>query len=125
MRLTVYQLEHSPYCIPITRSLGALGLPFVTRNKERKFGPGCEERWELERPALQTEAERLLSPFDLALAHRPFLFDDQPIFSDFALFGVLGNLTYREYNSLPASLTKLAGWFERMRTFQYEPSAEN
>jgi len=37
----------------------------------------------------------------------------------------LGNLTYREYNSLPASLTKLAGWFERMRTFQYEPSAEN
>jgi glutathione S-transferase len=76
-------------------------------------------------PGLQTEAERLLSPFDLALAHRPFLFDDQPIFSDFALFGVLGNLTYREYNSLPASLTKLAGWFERMRTFQYEPSAEN
>ena len=226
MCLTVYQLEHSPYCIPITRALGALGLPFVTRNvsnadrreiieitngayyqvpvlshdgkvifessassidvaryvdrsfaggrlfppaweglqrvvipyiednvesvtfklvdplyvrgigdpveramvrrhKERKFGPGCEERWELERPGLQTEAERLLSPFDLALAHRPFLFDDQPIFSDFALFGVLGNLTYREYNSLPASLTKLAGWFERMRTFQYEPSAEN
>jgi glutathione S-transferase len=226
MRLIVYQLEHSPYCIPITRALGALGLPFVTRNvsnadrreiieitngayyqvpvlfhdgrvifesspssidvaryvdrsfaggqlfppaweglqrivipyiednvenvtfklvdplylrgigdpveramvrrhKERKFGPGCEERWELERPALQTEAERLLSPFDLALAHRPFLFDDQPIFSDFALFGILGNLTYREYNSLPASLAKLAGWFERMQTFQYEPSAEN
>ena len=97
----------------------------VRRHKERKFGPGCEERWEQERPALQTEAERLLSPFDLALAHRPFLFDDQPIFSDFALFGVLGNLTYHEYNSLPASLTKLAGWFERMRTFQYEPSAEN
>ena len=57
----------------------------VRRHKERKFGTGCEERWELERPALQTEAERLLSPFDLALAHRPFLFDDQPIFSDFAL----------------------------------------
>ena len=32
MRLTVYQLEHSPYCIPITRALGALGLPLVTRN---------------------------------------------------------------------------------------------
>jgi len=32
MRLTVYQLEHSPYCIPITRALGALGLSFETRN---------------------------------------------------------------------------------------------
>ena len=226
MRLTVYQLEHSPYCIPITRALGALGVPFVTRNvsnadrreiieitngayyqvpvlchdgkvifesspssidvaryldrsfasgrlfppaweglqrivipyiednvesvtfklvdplylraiedpveramvrrhKERKFGPGCEERWERERPALQTEAERLLSPFDLALAHRPFLFGDKPVFSDFALFGVVGNLTYHEYNSLPTSLTKLGDWFERMRTCQYEPTVEN
>ena len=32
MALTVYQLEHSPYCIPITRALGALGLQFVARN---------------------------------------------------------------------------------------------
>ena len=32
MRLTVYQLEHSPYCIPITRALGASGLPFEIRN---------------------------------------------------------------------------------------------
>ena len=28
MNLTVYQLEHSPYCIPITRALGALGVPW-------------------------------------------------------------------------------------------------
>ena len=226
MNLTVYQLEHSPYCIPITRALGALGVPFATRNvsnadrrevieltrggyyqvpvlshgaevvfesspssidvaryvdrlfaggrlfppareglqritipyieenvesvtfklvdphylraiedpveramvrrhKERKFGPGCEDRWEREKPALQKEAERLLSPFDLTLAHTPFLFGDTPIFSDFALFGILGNLTYREYNSVPAPLTNLAGWFTRMRTFQYEPSAGN
>jgi glutathione S-transferase len=224
MPLIIYQLEHSPYCIPITRALGALGKPFATRNvsnadrreiieitdgayyqvpvvshdgkvifessptsidvaryvdrsfasgrlfpagseglqrivipyiednvesvtfklvdpiylreiedpveramvrrhKERKFGPGCEERWERDRPGLQTEAERLLTPFELALAHRPFLFGDQPIFSDFALFGVLGNLTYRQYNSLPATLKNLARWFERMRTFQYEPAA--
>jgi glutathione S-transferase len=226
MRLTVYQLEHSPYCIPITRALAALGVPFATRNvsnadrreiieltggayyqvpvishggevifesspfsidlarnvdrafgggrlfppyweglqrivipyiednvesitfklvdplylrdiedpveramvrrhKERKFGPGCEERWQQERPALQAEAERLLSPFDLALTNKPYLFDDKPIFSDFALFGVLGNLTYRQYNSLPASQKNLADWFERMRTFHYEPDSEN
>lgn len=97
----------------------------VRRHKERKFGPGCEEHWEQQRPALQAEAERLLLPFDLALANRPFLFDDKPIFSDFALFGVLGNLTYRQYNSLPASLTNLADWFEGMKTFQYEPGPGN
>jgi glutathione S-transferase len=97
----------------------------VRRHKERKFGPGCEERWQQERPALQAEAERLLSPFDLALTNKPYLFDDKPIFSDFALFGVLGNLTYRQYNSLPASQKNLADWFERMRTFHYEPDSEN
>ena len=224
MHLTVYQLEHSPYCIPITRALGALGVPYAIRNvsngdrrevieltkgayyqvpvlsydaevvfesspssvdvaryverkfgggrlfparweglqrivipyienevesitfklvdplylreiqdpiehamvrrhKERKFGPGCEERWERERPLLQVEAERLLLPFDLTLANRPFLFDDDPVFSDFALFGVMGNLTYHQYNSLPASQRNLADWFERMKAFQYGPDA--
>ena len=32
MSVTVYQLEHSPYCIPITRALAALGVTFATRN---------------------------------------------------------------------------------------------
>ena len=32
MRLTIYQLEHSPYCIPISRALGALGVEFDERN---------------------------------------------------------------------------------------------
>ena len=32
MPLRIYQLEHSPYCIPITRALGALNVPFETQN---------------------------------------------------------------------------------------------
>ena len=64
-------------------------------------------------------------PFDLTLANRPFLFDDDPVFSDFALFGVLGNLTYHQYNSLPASQRNLADWFEKMKAFQYGPEAGN
>ena len=221
MRLTIYQLEHSPYCIPISRALEALGLEFeernvangdrreiieltngayyqvpvlvhdgeaifessptstdvaryvdkrfavgrlfpspfeglqrivipyiedhvesvtfklvdpfylrdlddpieramVRRHKERKFGPGCEEHWMLQHDALFREAERLLEPFDISLAQQSFLFGDAPIYSDFALFGVLGNMTYRHYNSLPASLTNLRGWFEKMRTFKFD-----
>jgi glutathione S-transferase len=221
MRLTIYQLEHSPYCIPISRALGALGLEFEERNvangdrreiieltngayyqvpvlvhdgeaifessptsidvaryvdkrfaggrlfpsefeglqrivipyiednvesvtfklvdpfylrdiedpiersmvrryKERKFGPECEEHWMLQHDALFSEAERLLEPFDISLARQSFLFGDAPIYSDFALFGVLGNMTYRHYNSLPASLANLRGWFEKMRTFKFD-----
>jgi glutathione S-transferase len=221
MRLTIYQLEHSPYCIPISRALGALGLEFEERNvangdrreiieltngayyqvpvlahhgkvifessptsidvaryvdktfaggrlfpsefeglqrivvpyiednvesvtfklvdpfylrdiedpieramirrhKERKFGPGCEEHWMQQRDALFSEAERLLQPFEISLSRGSFLFGDAPIYSDFALFGVLGNMTYRHYNSLPTSLPNLGGWFERMRTFKFD-----
>ena len=43
--------------------------------------------------------------------------------SGIALFGVLGNLTYHQYNSLPASQRNLADWFERMKAFQYGPDA--
>ena len=221
MRLTIYQLEHSPYCIPISRALDALGVGFEVRNvvngdrreiieltngayyqvpvlahdgkvvfesspasidvaryvdetfaagrlfpteyeglqrivipyvednvesvtfklvdpfylrdiedpiertmirrhKERKFGPGCEEHWMQQHKALLSEAERLLNPFDITLASRSFLFGDAPIYSDFALFGVLGNMTYRNYNSLPTSLANLRGWFETMRTFKFD-----
>jgi glutathione S-transferase len=28
--LTIYQLSHSPFCIPVTQALTALGVPFVT-----------------------------------------------------------------------------------------------
>jgi glutathione S-transferase len=74
----------------------------------------------LQHDALFGEAERLLEPFDISLARQSFLFGDAPIYSDFALFGVLGNMTYRNYSSLPASLVKLRGWFEKMRTFKFD-----
>ena len=32
MNLTVYQMPHSPYCIPITRALEALGVGFDVLN---------------------------------------------------------------------------------------------
>ena len=92
----------------------------IRRHKERKFGPGCEEHWMQQRDALFREAERLLEPFDISLSTRSFLFADAPIYSDFALFGVLGNMTYRNYNSLPTSLTNLRGWFEKMRAFKFD-----
>ncbi|MFZ4683026.1 MAG: glutathione S-transferase family protein [Terrimicrobiaceae bacterium] len=220
MGVTVYQFEHSPYCIPITRALEALGVAFavhnvsnadrseiirltdgkyyqvpvlghdgkiiyesspvstdvahyvdatfakgrlfpaaheglqrivvdhlenevegvtfrlvdppylrsitdpaervmIVRHKERKFGAGCVEAWAAQRAELSEAAKTLLEPYDLTLRHSPFLFGETPVYADFALFGILGNLTYRDYNPLPNGLDALGQWFARMQTFRF------
>lgn len=220
MSLTVYQFAHSPYCIPITRALDALGVSFqiknisnadrgeiikltggayyqvpvlehdgkviyessadstdvaryvdatfgsgrlfpaeneglqrllvahiendiesvtfrlvdppylagikdvvertmIIRHKERKFGRGCVEAWAAQRENLLEETRSLLEPYDLMLRHRPFLLDSKPLYTDFALFGVLGNLTYRGYNTLPNGFDALADWFARMNVLRF------
>jgi glutathione S-transferase len=72
------------------------------RHKERKFGKGCVERWKAEADALRAELEGLLSRSDARLAHAPHLFGEAPVYADFALYGIIGNLTYRNINTLPA-----------------------
>jgi glutathione S-transferase len=220
MSITVYQFPHSPYCIPVTQALTALGVPFEVRNtpngdrrelieltgggsyqvpvlkhgervifeptpdairipryldeewgngrlfpaeleglqgiliphieddvegitfkltdphylasltdpvervmvlrhKERKFGPGCEERWLADRESLTAQAAAILRPFDQILAHRPWLLADAPVYTDFLLFGILGNLTWEGHNALPAGQKHLADWVERLRAFRY------
>lgn len=220
MSVTVYQLEHSPYCIPITRALDALGVAFETRNvpngnrgeiitltggayyqvpvlvhddrvihesspvstdiahyvdktfaegrlfpkeheglqrivighiendvesvtfklidpyyvaslsdpvdrmmvirhKERKFGVGCEEAWAAGQDELLQAAAILLKPYDLMLERKPFLFGGVPIYSDFALFGVLGNMTYKDHVAIPTSLPALTEWYGRMKAFRF------
>ena len=220
MALTVYQFEHSPYCIPITQALQALGVDFsvknvsnadrrevlqvsegryyqvpllvhdgamiyesapdsldiahyvdrnfgggrlfpesveglqrilvphieddiegvtfrlvdpfylkaisdpieralIRRHKERKFGPGCVEEWESKRDQLLAKTEALLEPFDLMLKQSTFLLGDAPVFTDFALSGILGNLTYKGYNDIPKALTHLAGWYKRLKGYRF------
>jgi len=220
MSLTIYQLEHSPYCIPIVRALEALDVEFAVRNvsnadrgeiieltkgayyqvpvlvqgdnviyesasdsldvahyvdrkfangrlfpaefegwqsivipfleddvegvtfrlidpfylrsipdlveramirrhKERKFGAGCVEAWEKDREGLYAKAAQLLAPFDLMVQPRPFFFGNAPVYSDFALFGILGNMTYRGHIALPPSLVALGAWYERMKAFRF------
>jgi glutathione S-transferase len=49
---------------------------------------------------------------------QPFLLDAQPVYADFALYGVRANLTYNDWSSFPP-LPRLAEWFGRMKTFRF------
>ena len=44
----------------------------------------------------------------------PFLLGDSPVYADYALFGVLGNLTYTGDNEIPSTLTHIRRWHERL-----------
>jgi glutathione S-transferase len=92
----------------------------VLRHKERKFGRGCIQQWMKDAPALRKQTEILLQPFDRMLQHSKFLLGTIPVYSDFLLFGILGNLTYKNYNSLPGNLRALKKWHQQMSIFCFE-----
>ena len=91
----------------------------VLRHKERKFGRGCVEKWKRDAEAIRADADRLLERFEITLRHSSFLFGDKPVYADFLLFGILGNLTYRNYNQLNPNQTALEKWVEAMREFRF------
>lgn len=80
------------------------------RHKERKFGRGCVEAWRREAPALRERMEEVLAPLDAMLSRSPWLLGERPVYADYALYGVLGNLTFTGDNRLPEGLTNLARW---------------
>lgn len=93
----------------------------LIRHKERKFGVGCVERWQRERPAMIAEANRLLLPFEQTLANAggPFLFGSAPVYSDFLLYGILGNYTYQDTLPFPSELPALRTWRDRLQSFRF------
>ena len=86
----------------------------LIRHKERAFGRGCVDQWRAEAPSLRARLHELLTPFDKRLRHSPFLLGESPLYTDFALFGVLGNFTYNNYNELPESLEAVRSWQKRL-----------
>jgi len=91
----------------------------IVRHKERKFGRGCVEAWSKQREELTNTTKTLLEPYELTLQQRSFLFGETPIYADFALYGILGNLTYRGYNKLPEGFRALHDWQARMKDFRF------
>ncbi len=91
----------------------------VTRHKERRFGQGCVEQWRASRERIRAEFDELVTRFQASLMKKPFLFGDVPLYADFALYGVIGNLTFNNWNKLNENQTDLKEWAERLRKFRF------
>ncbi|MFM7103795.1 MAG: glutathione S-transferase family protein [Verrucomicrobiota bacterium] len=90
----------------------------VIRHKERRFGRGCLDQWRDQREALFSAATRRLEPFALMLEHHPFLLGTAPVYADFALWGVLANLTWKDANPLPP-LPPVEAWYRRLGSYRF------
>lgn len=91
----------------------------VVRHKERKFGRDCVDRWQREAPAIRAELDGLLARFEKTLTAEPYLFGAAPVYADFLLFGILGNLTYRDWNQLSPDQHCLAAFQRRMADYRF------
>lgn len=91
----------------------------IVRHKERRFGKGCVDRWREQSGELSSQLRSALIPYEQMLSAQPYLLAPVPVYADFALYGVLANLTYNHWNPFPAGLPRLAGWFDRIRRFSF------
>lgn len=96
-----------------------VGRAMSIRHKERRFGRGCVDQWRENAAGLRKELNRLLERFDQSLRHRPFLMGSEPQYVDFALFGVIGNYTYRGYNELDSAHKAIREWSEKLAAFRF------
>jgi glutathione S-transferase len=88
----------------------------IIRHKERKFGRGCVDDWRRNAAPMRAEADALLHRFEITLRHARFLFGDKPLYSDFLLLGILGNLTWRSYNELSTEQHALNRWKKELES---------
>lgn len=106
-----------PFYVDSIAEVGARTM--VVRHKERKFGRGCIEAWRRDREALRAQADWLLARFEAMLGRTPFLLGDTPVYADFSLYGILGNLTYKGHNQLSPEQRALQAWYQRLAAFRY------
>ncbi len=91
----------------------------VVRHKERRFGPGCVTQWTERAAEIRREGDALLARFETTLRYSPFIFGDVPVYTDFSLYGVIGNLTTKSWNELSPDQSALVAWRERLDAWRY------
>ncbi|MDB4808545.1 glutathione S-transferase family protein [Verrucomicrobiales bacterium] len=92
----------------------------VIRHKERRFGRDCLEGWKTRAPEIRADLYRLLGRFDATLQSRGcILQDNAPTYVDYALLGVIENLTYGGHETLAPDHTALRAWQERLTAYRF------
>lgn len=92
----------------------------VLRHKERKFGRGCVERWEAGRPEIWEDLGKRLDPLDRTLGRSVFLLGAEPVYADFLLDGILGNIVHDDFLKLPGSWANLTRFRRRLAGFRFD-----
>ncbi len=107
---------YDPFHVDSVEDVAERGM--IVRHKERRFGRGCVERWKEEREEILRESAELLRPFEEMLSENGYLFGSQPVYADFLLGGILGNLLFGGHNRLPADLGHLAALPQRLQALR-------
>lgn len=101
-----------PYHIAAIPDVAERGM--IIRHKERKFGRGCIDEWKRNRDNLAAQAEELLQPLDSMLSRQPYLLGNEPVYADFLLAGILGNITFAGFNAIPPKLSRLIDFHKKI-----------
>lgn len=90
----------------------------MIRHKERKFGKGCVEKWRNDRSEMLDGAVRMLLPYEKMLRHSEFLLGPEPVYCDYLLAGILGNITYGGHIMLPDVIPLLREFNARLEAHE-------
>lgn len=108
---------HDPFHIASEKD--SVERVMMIRHKERKFGKGCVEQWRNARSEMFCEAVCLLLPYEKMLDHSKFLLGSEPVYCDFLLAGILGNMTFGGHNVLPESIPRLKDFNARLESYKF------
>ncbi|MEM6822135.1 MAG: glutathione S-transferase [Verrucomicrobiota bacterium] len=86
----------------------------LVRHKKRRFGKGCLEQWADQQEDLLKEFYQRIDQFKGCLTENTFLFGKVPVFADYALYGVLGNVHYFPKNIQWEKRGWLKAWQDRL-----------
>jgi len=92
----------------------AVARGMMLRHKERKFGKGCVDQWRAQLPQLLEKMVDVLDPLERMLARGRFLLGEQPTFADYALYGVLGCMTFTGDIHIPQEVPNVLRWHKAL-----------
>jgi glutathione S-transferase len=92
----------------------------MIRFKERKFGRGCVDLWARQKSELLAQLVGLLAPVEARLRQSRWLLSNEaPVYADFLLFGLMGNITHGGYTEVPKELSAIRDHIARLATYRF------